>query len=262
VSRILVSFLTLSLALPVAGCDGQVYEGATYDGPACVDADGTEHGYRMLLTGADSWGSTTPVIDDGDLCRNAEHSATAQDLLNKITYLANTLPGVGDTVIQEVELSAGVQLGTDTHWWWGNNGNATGSSGGLSWVQTNVGGARALAFSIRVPPRGTIKAFRARLRGNVGSGTFHSALPATMPVLQLLRSPANGSAFAIVDTITDASANVAAYDGAHNLEKTLSSPHTIVAGDTYYLRLLGETGSDSLASALAIFGATVTFGRA
>jgi hypothetical protein len=206
-------------------------------------------------------GLTVPETGDSfnNTC-NAVLPALFQQEGDRFQAIARNVPGTKDGVVFEIPMSTAVEIAGATVWNFGNNGNVSGSSGGYSWAQTSVAGAAAIMFSVPVPPKATIKAFAVRLRGNVGSGTLHAGLPATMPVLSLVRSPADGSAFVTVDTVTDTSATAAIYDAAHTLSKTIASPHAVVASQAYYIRFTGETGANSAANHLGIFGVTVTYG--
>jgi hypothetical protein len=204
-------------------------------------------------------GLTVPETGDSfnNTC-NAILPALLQQAGDRFQAVARNLPGTKDGVVVEVPMSSGIGL-TD-HWTFGNNGNVSGSSGGFSWTQNNVASPRVILFSIPVPPKATIKAFAARLRGNVGIGTLHAGLPGTMPVLSLVRSPSDGGAFVTVDSVTDASASAAIYDAAHTLSRTIASPHAILASEAYYLRFAGEGGANAVVNYLGIFGLTVTYG--
>lgn len=216
----------------------------------------------MNITGNDNYPANVRVIDDGDACSNAEHGATAQDNADRATYTANTVPGVGTSILTRVPLN-GFEIGAGGNWWFGANGNASGSTGALSWME-HVVTTNPLYFALPVPPRGTIISFTAHVKGNIGSGTsFHGAKPATLPKVELVRSKLNpSSALEILDSFQDVSADLAAYEPYHALSKTLAAAHTLDPLWTYYLRVHGESGANSTADAFGIFGLECTFGRA
>lgn len=203
-------------------------------------------------------GLTVPEVGDSyNAVCGTTLPAALQQIGDRFQALARVTPGTQDDVTIELPVSSGAPI---SNWTFGNNGNVSGSSGGFSWAQDNVSSARIILFSIPVPPKATIKAFAARLRGNVGLGTLHAGLPGTMPVLSLVRSPSDGGAFVTVDSVTDTSASAAVYDAAHTVSKTIASPHAVQASQAYYVRLAGEAGTNSAANHLGVFGLTVTFG--
>jgi hypothetical protein len=220
----------------------------------CVATEQTENAANADF----ETGLTVPETSDSfnNTC-NATLPALFQQQGDRIQAIARNLPGTKDGIVLEVPM-AGFPL--TAHWTFGNNGNVSGSSGGFSWAQTNVASPRVILFPVPIPPKATIKAFSARLRGNVGAGTLHAGLPGTMPVLSLVRSPSDGSAFVTVDSVTDTSASAAVYDAAHTLSKTIASPHAVQATQAYYLRLAGEGGANAAADHLGVFGLTVTYG--
>jgi hypothetical protein len=128
----------------------------------------------------------------------------------------------------------------------------------LAFDQTNVGSAGDLVFPItHRPSHGNLQAVTVYIDGN-GVGGAHSSLPATMPRARV--EYINTTASVTSGTYaTDSSANVATYDAAHAI--TALAPAFIPTDESFiaYVRIQGETGANSLASALRVFRVTATF---
>jgi hypothetical protein len=109
-----------------------------------------------------------------------------------------------------------------------------------------------------LPRAGTITAVHARVLG-VG----HSNLPANMPVMTLVAysvtAPSGAIAATTLGTVTDTSANVAAYDVDHALSITgLSVDLADPVPPLYHMvRIAGEYGSNSLAHGFQFYGLQV-----
>lgn len=103
------------------------------------------------------------------------------------------------------------------------------------------------AYSCWIPvlgvlAKGSFSSVAVQLTGSGG----HAGLPATMPTMKLWKSSTVRSAKTqIGGTITDTSANAAAYDADHWL--TLSGLSEVIAADTsYFLQVTCESGANSL----------------
>jgi hypothetical protein len=116
--------------------------------------------------------------------------------------------------------------------------NSTVSSNGAAW------------FPIRPPVGSTITESLVTLIGNFpgGGSPTHAGLPTNMPTLWLARY--DGS-MTIISGMNDPAANAAAYDGVHNINLTGLS-EVVQTGYQYFLRVTGESGTNSSASKLAI----------
>lgn len=122
----------------------------------------------------------------------------------------------------------------------------------VHWFQTSVTDAGALYFPLCIPPGVRLTAITAQIQGTYG--TAHSNLPVTLPTLSLAEQ--DSTSISNVASVTDAPANVAAYDAVHNL--TLTYTQTISASRTYYAILTGETGTNSIASRFGLNAMWVT----
>jgi hypothetical protein len=189
----------------------------------------------MLLTGVNTWGSTTPVIDDGDLCQNSEHASTAQDLLNKATFLREGVAGKAASFRLRVPLVASLL----------SSFAFSEANGGFRYLATGAAG-RAIFGCPGLPVGyGKIVGYGAKLAGNSATGPGpHTVLPSSMPAVRLYRQAhVAGGAWAAatqVDIITDPSASIAAYDVIHEVSEVID--HTIVTANDYYVVVDGESG--------------------
>src|SRR5690606_29976759 len=96
------------------------------------------------------------------------------------------------------------------------------------------------------------------LNGGNAVSNPHSALPATMPRFDLLKTTASGtSSTSVTGIIVDASASVSAYDDWHNISFTLPTPYVIQDNEFFWIRVSGETGTNSQTSSLLVRGVTV-----
>lgn len=127
----------------------------------------------------------------------------------------------------------------------------------LTYVVQTTAGACAAVFELFLPKGiAKITSYAARLRGNQG-GTSHTSVPATKPVVSLLRQSGSGGAFATVHGPTaDPSTTVGEYDGPHDVGASIS--HNIVLGDRYFIEVDGEADADSEDGALGILNVWIT----
>lgn len=103
-----------------------------------------------------------------------------------------------------------------------------------------------------------------RLKGasvSLAPSALHSALPVSMPQLDLASYPVSDystmGSLSSIQTVTDASATLGAYEDPHLLSLTCS--HLIVPTERYFLRILGEYGTNAIDS-LLISHITITVG--
>lgn len=118
------------------------------------------------------------------------------------------------------------------------------SAGTCGW---DMAGANSEELVLALPfrPGDSILTVTMRLEGSATGGGGHSALPANMPVIQLIRKDVTTGVFTIVDSTTDSSANVAAYDAVHDVEISLGPGHSYVANAVYYVRIIAEGGANA-----------------
>jgi hypothetical protein len=117
-------------------------------------------------------------------------------------------------------------------------------------LQTSVSSNGAVWFPIRPPVGSIVTGFAVGLIGNYpgGGDPTHAGIPQNAPTIWLARH--NGSTTIITGKNEDA-ASAAAYDGQHTISLT-GITETISSSYQYYLRITGESGTNSLADKLAI----------
>jgi hypothetical protein len=193
------------------------------------------------ITGIDQWDANVGVIDDGDVCGNAEHLATAQSLANRTTHLRTGVPGKATTYRLAIPFVAN---GNSANKWANDPGNST-------YVQIDVLSQGDLTFHIWLPPTGKLTEVRAVLY----SETTHVGLPANMPKLDVYRVAYTlgvaGKTETLIGSTTDPSATVADYEKTHEIAVN-GLNETLGAGKVYHARLKGESGANALVNLLTL----------
>lgn len=133
---------------------------------------------------------------------------------------------------------------------------------GRTFAQSATGAAMELHIPIpRLMDGCTIKTFGALLDGD-GGGFGHSGsgiLPVHLPVLGLLKIDPSTRVETLVGSVTDPSANVAAYDALHWVDRVGNLAHAYDPQAEYVLRLSGETGANAVNGALCVYGMRLTY---
>jgi hypothetical protein len=118
--------------------------------------------------------------------------------------------------------------------------------GGTWLMKTGAGGHILFPLPLRVGD--VLVTLRMRIDGSAGPGSNHGSEPGDLPALELIRVDANGvttSIQTVVDPTTGAS-----YGSAHNVSMSGGLlPHTILASDVYYVRVLAEGPTGGIANA-------------
>lgn len=127
----------------------------------------------------------------------------------------------------------------------------------LGWIQTGVGSSFEIYFPLMVEPGDDIVFIRVNLEGDAGGTGPHSGFvgAGNLPDISLVEGAISGPP-SVLATEVDTSATDGAYDAQHNVElnNTTSGgvlPYT-ASTVPYYLRVRGESGTNSVAAALAI----------
>lgn len=226
-----------------SGADFNVESGATLDltGTMTVGATGNVNvasgGNVNLQSGADliaQSGGSILIQSGGAL--TAQNGATVQVEDSEDLVINDAPEEFRHTLVAAFHESTGA---------WDKIPN---SSGELGWYQTDVADDRAIWFALATTPGDTLVSVFVRLDGDK-EGDGHAALPATRPRVQLLTTDIDGN-IQILATVTDSSANVAAYDAPHNVilqsvgldSGTMPQLATI---EPFYVRVYGETGANS-----------------
>ena len=213
------------------------------------------------ITDVDIFTAPIQTVADGDAGSGANFALAPQGLANRTLNLKNRIDAIqawtgwlqyaGDTSYLgngeipgwRPESSAGA---LDAHSYWRNH--------------TNPPSASALRFSLPPFQRGTITELKTYPISDFNADTAgpRSALPTGMPSLSLFSVNPATFASTQVASITDTSANVAAFNANHSL--TLTGSWAIDPALLYYAIVFGENSTNSLSQVLCCSGvrATVT----
>jgi hypothetical protein len=180
-------------------------------------------------------------------------------ILGRFVQLDDDNAFTGDNTHAGTETFADINVGTGDHY--GVSGrsetrdvDATPSNVGGNWNETSTGtfsdtgtGGSILYFPLKAPKGQTITAFEITIDPAGG----HGALPATMPVVQLVKTDRSTGVLSIVSTVTDSASNVGAYETAHSFGG--SGLTEVATPDThrYGIRLTSETGANAVAGLVA-----------
>ncbi len=196
----------------------------------------------MLIPGSASWPVNVRVIDDGDVCSNAEHGASAQDLADRTIALA-TLMGFNGTV-RNLPIALNPVINLSSRF-------AQGATPCIDYNQTSVTDGGTLRFLVPTLPIGAKILGVSAYWGN--QNTTNVAI-GTMPRLQLYRRVNTiGVAFinaigngteATIGTVTDTTAVLATYKLIHAISIT-GLAQVVGADDEYAIDFRGETGANS-----------------
>lgn len=214
------------------------------------------------LTPSDTFSANVQVPNNGEPADQAAWAIGAQPLDNRTTYLRNRIPAASATGL-EIEIPlipADPSSGAWPDWDFASAGLYS-YFGFLT--QSSVAIAAPIRFRLSGLPRfpANITGIRARMIGANGA-TTHSAVPATVPRIQLIRYPltSNQPAGTTVAEVQKTFANVAEYNAAHDVTTVVAGalPALIDPTQMYHLYVTGETGTNSVANALLLMGLYVT----
>lgn len=127
----------------------------------------------------------------------------------------------------------------------------------LGWIQTGVGSSFEIYFPLIVEPGDDINFIRVNLEGDAGGTGPHSGFvgAGNLPDISLIEGAISGPS-SVLATEVDTSATDGSYDAQHNVELNNTTSGGVLPYTTllvpYYLRVRGESGTNSIAAALAI----------
>ena len=139
--------------------------------------------------------------------------------------------------------------------------STTGTPYGIKWIQGDVGlgpDDQRIAFTLPLLRGGSITNIAMYLSGNGGGGGPHSALPANLPRIRLLKLDSTTRAVSVLSTTTDAPASPGAYDTLHWLTST-SFTEVYDPSNQYLIEIRGENGTNALDNALAVYALRVSY---
>lgn len=191
--------------------------------------------------------------DDGDDYDASSVNVPLEGIADKVHRLQSLISGVGVSNITVPIIHAKDVAATPR---WLFDGFAGG--GNYAWRQTNITDGGILIFDF---PPGYVglrcTSVNVYLEGN-GGGSNHANVPANFPTAALMYQDfiTEGSTPQTVASATDSAASAAAYDTVHAL--SIGVNHTINAQRVYWIRVIGESGANSVANALAVRGINIT----
>lgn len=205
------------------------------------------------------WASTLSIPADGEAVSSASVLGYMQEVANRLEFLRQRTPGANPVanLLEIVYPTASGLPGYAADWSqtvagiipvWRQGASVAATGGPLYCLDNRL----QQGMSIR------------GMAGDIVGKNGHGALPATMPTVRLLKFArsigtaaatyiASGPAMTVVDTQSDLSANVAAYEVVHVVTKTLASPEVVdLANWNYFLQLNGEYGANFVAGTLVV----------
>jgi hypothetical protein len=174
--------------------------------------------------GGGTYEPTAPIIINGSGIEFAGFSGA---------NIVAAIPGRSSSYRLEVPLRPSGAIPAD--WTWNDSG----------WWVHDATTNNEFAFSLMLPPLGKLSEVRAIVSGAAG----HAALAAVMPQLSVRRAVCTLAAADITaDSLgsqTDSSATFADYELNHEIAVT-GLNHTISTASSYFVRITGETGANSV----------------
>jgi hypothetical protein len=172
---------------------------------------------------------------------DAVDAQTAASLEPAFQKCVNSTLALKNGIYRKIYCSV-VRLGSAD---WRDHELGVGSMGGQFVLAQTVAAAAAewCQFSIDLPVGAVITSYGMRLLPTVG----HAALPAGKPQIVMNQWDQDlGSGVTVGGTgAIDGSANVAAYEQYHTVEKT-GFTHTVIADRQYFIAVSGESGANRI----------------
>lgn len=201
------------------------------------------------LTPTAAFTGSVVVPDDGDLENAASVNTAFQTLTDRAAYLRQQAFGASNYASYSIPLSSGQDdSGAAATVCWTYQFGA--------WIETNKAAGNKLVIDVVFPDRCTITSVAVYCTGNVLGGSAHSALPATKPKVtfrEITPHAASAPTISFSASVTDAPANVTAYEAYHILGGGLTVGHVIDAANcAYRLEIEGEQSTNALNSYFAV----------
>lgn len=205
------------------------------------------------LVPVDTFPANHTVASDGEAVSQATRTLVMQGYADGLLYLRNRSPaavaGNYQIPIAPVGLYAAAWI---ARWGW-----VAASEG---WVNLNIGGADEITIPLPALVGCSFSSVTLVVHGDANAVGPHAALPASMPQVTLYKIDGQTAAPALttVGSQVDTSANVAAYEQGHTITYTPGAAQTIDEVTQYAISVRGESGANSIASALVLYGAYMT----
>ena len=191
------------------------------------------------LTDVDAF-TTVQAIADGDALDGTNHATAGQGAANRTRFLQKRVMGAEASDPIRFPLIA---LPQATVRWEGALYSGTGA---ICLSQNNVGTAWGVWFELDIPKYAILDALAATIVGTAGHAGVIGTL--TKPIFTLFsQDPGSAAAPTLVATVTDPSADFAAYELPHPLSLPALNETLIHDGGLrYYAYLTGEAGANSV----------------
>ena len=214
-----------------------------------------------------AFGAKLPAAD---MTTIATQQPDAVDGVNGGTYAGDfTLNGTitmglvftltATTLAYPQAIGAGQQHESSNNNWWEITDDGT---YGMVWLQANITGSRQIVIPFTNLPRGgELKTVSCYIDG----GSAHGALPANLPVLTVYSRLISTGVVTSIGTVTDAPADVTAYEAYHILGAvggatplTVTASHSHDGTKEFFAVIDGESGGNSAADELMIVALSVS----
>lgn len=180
------------------------------------------------LTESATFTASVPVLDNGDALDEAGLQNMAQPLANRTQWLKERVLEAG---VYRVPLVGSGMIARAVDGTWEATNGGTGFHG-------NAGSDVYCDLGFRLPPHAVITQVLMRFMGDMAALGSHGSLPANMPTFSLYEDST------LIDTETDASGSVGAYDVEHDVTMSGLSL-TVDADKRYRLYVVAESGANS-----------------
>jgi hypothetical protein len=200
------------------------------------------------LAPVDTWPANFQVEADGDAVSQAIGTNIMQEYSDAATYLYN----------RSIEASGGdyqipiapVDYGAVARWDWSIIRNG--------WHCANVGGADEIVIPLPALIDCTFTSVSMILHGDGNAVGPHAGAVGTMPRITLYRLDATAGTWTNVGNQVDTTVAPATYEVLHTVTFTPGAAQTVNSTTQYAVSIRGESGANSLAFALVMFGLYVT----
>lgn len=213
-----------------------------------------------VLTPAATLDSVT-VPDPGDARTAASVTVGMQNLLNRTDYMMSRIPELSNAVNRQMPVTGGnsdIEGSITTFgvpgWTWDGTKRL--------WIQTDVASAAKLHIDLQLPVGALITNVSAGIRGSIGAA--HAGNVATPPTIVFQQLDPASSLGTTVDVTASATGTDSTggnlglgYDGVHVLSCTPNI--TTLQAARYCVMITGETGANSAAGKLALYGISVSW---
>jgi len=208
-----------------------------------------------VVAEVDQFDATVTVPDDGDTRSAASVTAAGvgfQPLSNRTLYNKNrSIGALGGDLLLPLTGAHTVVNGAAAVWTY----QVAAPNG--TWVQSNIGGASEIYLQLPHVVGATCTGLVARVHGDPNVVGPHAGAVGTMPLLSLLSINTATGVAAVVGSQVDTTVAPATYEVIHDITLTVAA-QTFSSTFALIAKLEGETGANSVASALHLYGITAT----